>query len=204
MEPYSTHTGVVAPLPRVNVDTDQIIPKQFLKRIERTGFGGFAFFDWRYLPDGKPNPEFELNRPSYEGASILVARRNFGCGSSREHAVWALLEYGFSTIIAPSFADIFFNNCIQNGVLPVVLPEEQVEELLRKAEDRPGYRLSVNLRTQMLYDTNGFEVPFDIDPFVKERLLHGLDDIAFTLKQEDRITAFERERPRWLTPSDRT
>ena len=139
MEPFTVAKGVVAALDRANVDTDQIIPKQFMKRIERTGYGPYAFFDWRYLPDGSPDPDFELNRRAYQGAVILVTGRNFGCGSSREHAVWALREYGFRAIIAPSFADIFYNNCIQNGILPVVLPEEQVREFMRKAQDRPGY-----------------------------------------------------------------
>ena len=201
MEPFTVVTGIVAPLDRPNVDTDQIIPKQFLKRIERTGFGEFAFFDWRYLPDGGPNPDFELNQPGYEGANILVAGRNLGCGSSREHAVWALREYGFRALIAPSFADIFYNNCIQNGVLPVVLPEERVRELIRKAEERPGYELTVDLEQQALYDADGLRQPFDVDPFVRERLLNGLDDIALTLRREKEISAFEGKRPRWLTPS---
>jgi len=191
---------VVAPLPRVNVDTDQIIPKQFLKRIERTGFGEFAFYDWRYLPDGSPNPEFELNRAGYEGASILVTGRNFGCGSSREHAPWALREYGFRCIIASSFADIFYNNCIQNGILPIVLPEEQVQEIMKRAQSRPGYKLSVNLENRTLYDSQGVEEAFEIDPFVQERLLNGLDDIGLTLKVEDEIAAFEQGRPRYLDP----
>ncbi len=201
MEPFTVVTGVVAPLDRANVDTDQIIPKQFLKRIERTGYGRFAFFDWRYLPDGSLNPEFELNRPGYEGAAILVTGRNFGCGSSREHAVWALHEYGFRAIIAPSLADIFYNNCVQNGILPVVLPEEDVEGLIRRAQDRPGYQLTVNLRLQVIYDSDGFEQPFDVAPFVRERLLRGLDDIALTLRLEDKIRGFEERRPRWLTPA---
>ncbi len=200
MEPFTKLTGIVAALPRPNVDTDQIIPAQFLKRIERTGFGAFAFYDWRYLPDGSPDPDFELNRPEYDGAAILVAERNFGCGSSREHAVWALHEYGFRCIIAPSFADIFFNNCIENGVLPVVLPEEQVHDLLRRAQRRPGYRLTVNLEHQTLYDSEGFEESFDIDPFVRERLLKGLDDIDLTLQKEADIASFESRRPRFLEP----
>jgi len=201
MEPFTVVTGIVAPLDRPNVDTDQIIPKQFLKRIERTGFGEFAFLDWRYLPDGGPNPEFELNRPGYQGAKVLVAGRNFGCGSSREHAVWALREYGFRALIAPSFADIFYNNCIQNGVLPVALPEERVRELMQKAQERPGYELTVDLEQRALYDADGFRQPFDIDPFVRERLLNGLDDIALTLRLEKEISAFEAKRPGWLTPS---
>ena len=202
MEPFKKHTGIVGPLPRSNVDTDQIIPKQFLKRVERTGFGEFAFYDWRYLPDGSPNPDFELNRPGYQGATILVTGRNFGCGSSREHAPWALKEYGFKVIIAPSFADIFFNNCIQNGILPIVLPEEQVQELVRRSEERPGYKLAVNLDSQMLSDSEGLEEQFEVDPFIRERLLNGLDDIAMTLQVADEITAFEQRRPKYLEPAD--
>jgi 3-isopropylmalate/(R)-2-methylmalate dehydratase small subunit len=202
VEPFTVVTGIVAPLDRPNVDTDQIIPKQFLKRVERTGFGEFAFFDWRYLADGKPNPEFELNRSGYQGATILVAGRNFGCGSSREHAVWALLEHGFRAIIAPSFADIFHNNCIQNGVLPVVLAEERVQELMRKAQERPGYELTVDLEQQSLYDEDGFRESIEIDSFVRERLLNGLDDIGLTLKLGREISAFEAERPGWLTPAE--
>ena len=198
MIPFTKVTSVAAPLDRVNVDTDQIIPKQFLKRIERTGFGEFAFFDWRYTPEGKLNPDFELNHPAYQGAQILIAGRNFGCGSSREHAPWALGEYGFRALIAPSFADIFRNNCIQNGMLPVVLPEERVQELLRKARERPGYRLTVDLEEQVVYDDEGFREPFAIDPFVRERLLNGLDDIGMTLQAEDAIEAFEARRPGWL------
>ncbi len=201
MERFTRLTGVVAPLPRPNVDTDQIIPKQFLKRIERTGFGEFAFYDWRYLPDGRPNPDFELNRPQYAGAAILVTGRNFGCGSSREHAPWALKEMGFRVIIASSFADIFYNNCIQNGMLPVVLPEEHVQEITRRAQRRPGYRLTVNLENQSLYDSEGLEERFEIAPFVRERLLEGLDDVAMTLQHEDEVAAFEARRPAWLEPS---
>jgi 3-isopropylmalate/(R)-2-methylmalate dehydratase small subunit len=201
MEPFKKLTAVVAALPRVNVDTDQIIPAQFLKRIERTGYGEFLFYAWRYLPDGTPNPEFELNRPGYEGAQVLVAGRNFGSGSSREHAVWALHDYGIRVVIAPKFADIFHNNCIQNGLLPVVMPEELVNELMRRAQQRPGYRLTVNLDLQTVYDSEGFEETFEIDPFVRERLLKGLDDIAMTLQAEDEISEFESNRPRWLTPA---
>jgi 3-isopropylmalate/(R)-2-methylmalate dehydratase small subunit len=201
VEPFTRLTGKVAPLPRPNVDTDQIIPKQFLKRIERTGFGEFAFYDWRYLPDGRPNPDFELNKPEYQGAEILVTGRNFGCGSSREHAPWALREMGFRVIIASSFADIFYNNCIQNGMLPVVLPEEQVQEIIRRAQQKPGYTLSVNLETQTLYDSEGFEEAFEIDPFVKHRLLNGLDDIGLTLQHEAEIAAFEARRPSYLDPA---
>ena len=199
MIPFTKVTSVAAPLDRVNVDTDQIIPKQFLKRIERTGFGEFAFFDWRYTEDGKLNPAFELNNPAYQGAQILLAGRNFGCGSSREHAPWALNEYGVRTIIAPSFADIFRNNCIQNGMLPVTLPEERVQELMRKAQAAPGYRLTVDLEEQAVYDADGFRAPFAIDPFERTRLLHGLDEIGMTLQHADAITAFEQRRPRWLS-----
>src|SRR5579875_386449 len=199
MQPFRKVTGVVAPLNRLNVDTDQIIPKQFLKRIERTGFGQFLFYDWRYLPDGKtPDPNFTLNAPAYQGATILVTGRNFGCGSSREHAPWALMDYGFRAIIAPSFADIFYNNCFQNGLLPVRLPEDIVNQLLRTAEERPGYRLTVDLETQTVSDEEGLVVPFEIDPFRRHCLLNGLDDIGLTLQHEEEIAAFEKRRPPWL------
>lgn len=191
MQPFVQHTGLVAPLDRANVDTDQIIPKQFLKRIERTGFGQFLFFDWRFTPDGQPNPEFELNQPRYQGASVLLARNNFGCGSSREHAPWALLDYGFRSIIAPSFADIFYNNCFKNGILPVTLPAEAVDELFRRAEAREGYRLTVDLEACEVRDDDGFVARFEIDPFRRECLLKGLDDIGLTLQHEDKIRAFE-------------
>ena len=201
MESFKRLSGIVLPLPRVNVDTDQIIPAQFMKRIERTGYGQFLFNSWRYLPDGSPNPDFELNRAEYDGASILVSGRNFGSGSSREHAVWALHDYGIRCVITPTFADIFYNNCIQNGVLPVVLPEERVQQLIEKAERKPGYRLTVNLENQTIYDSEGFEDAFEIDPFIRERLLRGLDEIAMTLQEEDEIAAFERMRPSWLEPA---
>ena len=195
MLPFETHTGVVAPLDRVDVDTDQIIPKQFLKRIERTGFGQFLFFDHRFRDDGTPNPEFVLNRPEYEGASILVAGRNFGSGSSREHAPWALLDYGFKCIIAPSFADIFYSNCFQNGVLPVVLPQETVDRIMAAAAGQPGYSLTVDLEAQRVWDSDEEVVAgFDIDPFRRESLLKGLDDIGLTLQVEHKIEAFERSR----------
>ena len=197
MIPFTKVTSVAAPLDRVNVDTDQIIPKQFLKRIERTGFGEFAFFDWRYREDGTLNPDFELNDPAYGGAQILIAGRNFGCGSSREHAPWALNEYGVRAIIAPSFADIFRNNCYQNGMLPVVLPEERVQELMRRAQGSPGYSLTVDLEEQAVYDDDGFREPFEIDPFVRHRLLNGLDEIGMTLTDEPAIEAFEARRPAW-------
>jgi len=190
MQPFTTHTGLVAPMDRADVDTDQIIPKQFLKRIERTGFGQYAFFDWRYLDDGSPNPEFELNRPELEGASVLLARRNFGCGSSREHAPWALEDYGFRVIIAPSFADIFYNNCFKNGMLPIPLDEQQVDDLFQRAA-KPDYRLTVDLQQQRITDEQGLDLKFDVDPFRRRCLLEGLDDIGMTLEQADKITAYE-------------
>ncbi|MBI4497920.1 MAG: 3-isopropylmalate dehydratase small subunit [Chloroflexi bacterium] len=194
MEPFIRLTGVAMPLDRVNVDTDQIIPKQFLKRIERTGFGQFLFFDWRFREDGSPNPDFVLNDLKYQGASVLIAARNFGCGSSREHAPWALQDYGFRTIIAPSFADIFFNNCFQNGMLPVVLPEETVNELLAKAKERPGYQVTVDLEQQQVSDEEGPIASFQVDPFRRYCLLNGLDDIGLTLQNEDKIRAYEERR----------
>ena len=200
MQPFTKHTGVVAPLDRVNVDTDQIIPKQFLKRIERTGFGQFLFYDWRLTENGEPNPDFELNRPGYEGASILVTGRNFGSGSSREHAPWALLDYGFRCIIASSFADIFHKNCFDNGIVPVHLSDEQVSLLMRKAQSGPGYRMTVDLESCRLSDDEGMDIGFVVhnDPgtheFRRYCLLNGLDDIALTLQHEDKITAFEARR----------
>jgi 3-isopropylmalate/(R)-2-methylmalate dehydratase small subunit len=195
MQPFENHTGRTVSLPRANVDTDQIIPKQFLKRIERTGFGPALFFDWRYLADGAPNPEFELNRPEAAGASILIAGSNFGCGSSREHAPWALAEYGFRAIIAPSFADIFFGNCCQNGLLPVVLQEAQVQELFRRAASTSaGYDLTIDLVERRVSDGAGFEAVFEIDDYRREMLLQGLDEIGKTLRNEAAITAFEGRR----------
>ena len=194
MQPFRKLTGVVAPLDRVNVDTDQIIPKQFLKRIERTGFGQFAFFDWRYRDDGSLNPDFELNKPEYQGASVLVAGRNFGCGSSREHAPWALEDVGFRAIIAPSYADIFYNNCFKNGMLPVTLPEETVNEILALAKERPGYRLSVDLEQQKVEDEEGLVAPFKVDEFRRRCLLEGLDDIGLTLQHAEAIDEFEKKR----------
>jgi len=194
MQAFTRHTGLVAAMDRANVDTDQIIPKQFLKRIERTGYGPFLFFDWRYAADGKtPNPEFELNRPEAQGASILLARRNFGSGSSREHAVWAIENYGFRAVIAPSFADIFYNNCFKNGVLPVRLTEEQVEDLFRRAA-QPGYRLTVDLNECRITDSQGLGLSFQVESARRHNLLHGLDDIALTLEHEDKIAAYERRR----------
>jgi 3-isopropylmalate/(R)-2-methylmalate dehydratase small subunit len=198
VQSFRRHTGGVAPLDRVDVDTDQIIPKQFLKRIERTGFGQFAFFDWRYKDDGTPNPDFELNKPGYEGASVLVAGRNFGCGSSREHAPWALEDYGFKAIVAPSFADIFFNNCFKNGMLPVVLPEQTVNELLARAKERPGYQLTVDLEKQTVEDDEGVVAHFDVDEFRRHCLLEGLDDIGLSLQHVDAIDSYEQRRAAWL------
>jgi 3-isopropylmalate/(R)-2-methylmalate dehydratase small subunit len=195
MRPFIRHSGRVGRLLRANVDTDQIVPKQFLKRLERTGFGSALFFDWRYLPDGSPNPEFELNRPEAAGATILLAGPNFGCGSSREHAAWALAEYGFRAIIAPSFADIFYENCCQNGLLPIVLPEAEFHELSRRSgEVATGYELAVDLVEQRVTDQRGIEVRFTIAPERREMLLQGLDEIGRTLAHEARIAAFEQRR----------
>jgi 3-isopropylmalate/(R)-2-methylmalate dehydratase small subunit len=194
MNPFSKHTGLVATLDRVSVDTDQIIPKQFLKRIERSGFGEFLFYDWRFHPDGSIKGDFELNQPRFGGATILVARANFGCGSSREHAPWALLDYGFRTIIAPSFADIFYNNCFKNGMLPVTLSEEQVERLFQQAAGNIGYELTVDLTRQWVTDDSGLRFSFEVDPFRRECLLKGLDDIGLTLEHEDKIREYEARR----------
>src|SRR5688572_1816818 len=195
MERFVVHSGRVAALDRANVDTDQIIPKQFLKRIERTGFGPALFFDWRYRPDGSPDPAFELNHPAARGATILLAGENFGCGSSREHAPWALADYGFRAIIAPSFADIFHGNCCQNGLLPVTLPEKAVRELFRRhAGATEAYTLTVDLMTTLVRDAQGFEATFGIAPYRRDMLLQGLDEIGRTLQHEPAITAFERAR----------
>jgi len=194
MTPFLRQTGLVATLDRVNVDTDQIIPKQFLKRIERTGFGQFLFFDWRFNQDGSIRTDFELNQPRFQGATILLARTNFGCGSSREHAPWALLDYGFRSIIAPSFADIFYNNCFKNGMLPVVLSEQQVGKLFERASSTPGYELTVDLERQWVSDDDGLRFSFEVDPFRRECLLKGLDDIGLTLQHEDKIREHEARR----------
>ena len=195
MEPFVSHSGTVMPINRVNVDTDQIIPKQFLKRVERTGFGQFLFNDWRFLEDGSPNPDFILNKPGYEDASVLVGGRNFGCGSSREHAPWALQDYGFHCVIAPSFADIFINNCYQNGLLPVVLPEDIVNQILEKAENNPGFKLTVDLESRRVWDADEEIVAeFQIGDFRRHLLLNGLDDISLTLEHSDEIDAFESRR----------
>jgi len=214
MQPFTIHTGVVAPLPRSNVDTDAIIPKQYLKSIKRTGFGPYLFDDWRYLDPGdldvdpaarRPNPDFVLNQPRYRDASILLAGANFGCGSSREHAVWALLDYGFRAVIAPSFADIFYNNCFKNGFLPIVLKEESVKRMLDDVEAEPGFKLTIDLPRQELRTPHGQTLGFDIDGFRKDSLVQGLDDIGLTLQHADEIRAYEqrrREQAPWLFRSD--
>ncbi|RQQ10155.1 3-isopropylmalate dehydratase small subunit [Burkholderia stagnalis] len=203
MEKFIVHTGVVAPLDRENVDTDAIIPKQFLKSIKRTGFGPNAFDEWRYLDHGEPgqdnskrplNPDFVLNQPRYQGASVLLARKNFGCGSSREHAPWALQQYGFRAIIAPSFADIFFNNCFKNGLLPIVLTEQQVDHLFNETYAFNGYQLTIDLDAQVVRAPDGREYAFDVAAFRKYCLLNGFDDIGLTLRHADRIRQFEAER----------
>ena len=192
MQPFSKHTGLVMPLDRVNVDTDQMVPKQFLKLQTKQGYGKFLFYDWRYLPGGKPNPDFILNWPRYKGASVILARANFGCGSSREHAPWGIADYGFRVLIAPSFADIFYNNCFKNGILPVTLPEDQIEELFRRAEKQEGYQLTADLPSQTITDSQGLKYTFEIDSFRKHVLLEGLDDIGLTLKHEPEIKTFEK------------
>ena len=194
MTPFTTHTGIVATLDRVNVDTDQIIPKQFLKRINRTGFDDALFYDWRFRADGSLNPDFELNQPRFAGASMLLARANFGCGSSREHAPWALNDYGFRVVIAPSFADIFFNNCFKNGMLPIRLSETQVDELFERTRAQEGYQLTVDLAQQSLSDASGLQLSFEVDPFRRDCLLKGLDDIGLTLQYEAQIAAYEARR----------
>jgi 3-isopropylmalate/(R)-2-methylmalate dehydratase small subunit len=193
MEPFRTLTSLAAPLDRTNVDTDQIIPKQFLKRIERTGYGDFLFFDWRRTAAGDPNPEFELNDPRYKGAQILIAGKNFGCGSSREHAAWALSDYGFRCVIAPTFADIFFSNAGKNGIVLAKLSEEQVEQLLHNAQTIPGYKLTVSLEDQTVTDDRGFKASFEMDPFRKFCLIEGLDDIGLTLRHQDELDTFEKQ-----------
>jgi 3-isopropylmalate/(R)-2-methylmalate dehydratase small subunit len=203
MEPFRVHTGLVAPLDRENVDTDAIIPKQFLKSIKKSGFGPNLFDEWRFLDHGepgqdpqsrRPNPDFVLNQPRYQGASILLARANFGCGSSREHAPWALQQYGFRALIAPSYADIFFNNSFKNGLLPIVLPERQVATLFDEVKAFPGYRLTIDLERQAVVKPDGSELAFEVEPFRKYCLLGGYDDIALTLRHADAIRAFEAER----------
>jgi 3-isopropylmalate/(R)-2-methylmalate dehydratase small subunit len=195
MQPFRKHIGEVVPLDRANVDTDQIIPKQFLKRIERTGFGEFLFYDWRLSGDGTKKSDFVLHESRYQKATILVAGRNFGCGSSREHAVWALADYGFRVIIASSFADIFANNSLKNGLLTVTLPEAQVAEIMRRARDTTNYRLSIDLEKLSVEDKQGFSATFAMDEFARHCLLHGLDDIGLTLKHEAAIAAYESKHP---------
>ncbi|MDI3382986.1 3-isopropylmalate dehydratase small subunit [Xenophilus aerolatus] len=203
MQKFTVHQGLVAPMDRENVDTDAIIPKQFLKSIKKTGFGPNLFDEWRYLDHGepgmdpasrKPNPDFVLNQPRYEGASVLLARKNFGCGSSREHAPWALDQFGFRAIIAPSYADIFFNNSFKNGLLPIVLPEATVAQLFDEVYAFPGYQLTVDLERQVIIKPDGVEIAFDVQPFRKYCLVNGLDDIGLTLRHKDKIKAFEAER----------
>ncbi len=194
MKPLTRFQGIVATLDRVNVDTDQIIPKQFLKSIGRTGFGKGLFFDWRLWPDGSLNPDFELNQPRFQGASILLTRANFGCGSSREHAPWALEDYGFRVVISPSFADIFYNNCFKNGMLPVVLSEEQVDELFKRVRATEGYQLVVDLEAQQVSDGEGLLLSFEVESFRRECLLKGYDDISLSLAHEDKIHEFEAKR----------
>ena len=203
MQQFTLHKGIVAPMDRENVDTDAIIPKQFLKSIRKTGFGPNLFDEWRYLDHGEPgqdpasrqpNPDFVLNQPRYQGASVLLARKNFGCGSSREHAPWAIDQYGFRCVIAPSFADIFFNNCFKNGLLPIVLPESTVDQLFNDVLAFPGYELTIDLERQVIIRPQGETIPFEVQAFRKYCLLNGFDDIGLTLRQSDKIKAFEAER----------
>lgn len=191
MEPFRAVTGVAAPLPQADVDTDQIIPKQFLKRVERTGYGRFLFYDWRYRDDGSPDPDFVLNREPYDEATVLLTGRNFGCGSSREHAPWALNDFGIRALVGPSFADIFANNCYQNGMLPVTLPDDRVADLIERVRENPGHRVTVDLEAQEVRDDDGFRESFEVDPFRRECLLEGLDQIALTLRREDEIARYE-------------
>jgi 3-isopropylmalate/(R)-2-methylmalate dehydratase small subunit len=192
MQPFTTHSGVVAPLDRVNVDTDQMVPKQFLKALTREGFGRILFYDWRYFPGEKPNPDFVLNFPRYQGASVLLTRANFGCGSSREHAPWGVKDYGFRAIIAPSYADIFYNNCFKNGILPAILTETEVQELFERTENEEGYSLSIDLPQQTISDNHGLVFRFEIAPARKEVLLKGLDDIGQTMRHADAIDNYEK------------
>jgi 3-isopropylmalate/(R)-2-methylmalate dehydratase small subunit len=201
MNPFKNHTGLVAVLDRSNVDTDQIIPKQFLKRVERTGFGEFLFYDWRFRPDGQLDPSFPLNDARFCGASILIAGKNFGCGSSREHAPWALADYGFRAIIAASFADIFANNCLKNGLLPVALDDAKVAELMGRANHIEDYRVTVDLEVKTVIDAHGFVATFEMGDFQRYCLLEGLDDIGLTLKHESGITGYERDHPSWIGTS---
>ena len=201
MEAFVKHTGIVAPVDRVNVDTDAIIPKQFLKRIERSGFGQFLFYVWRFDEEGNVNPDFEPNKPRYEGASVLISRANFGCGSSREHAPWAILDYGYKVVIAPSYADIFYNNCFKNGILPIKLSEEQVEDLFQRTAKHEGYKLNVDLESKTITDEHGLNISFDLDEHRRQFLLQGLDDIGLTLKHADLIAAYEEKRAQLVVNS---
>jgi 3-isopropylmalate/(R)-2-methylmalate dehydratase small subunit len=201
MDPYRKLTGIVAPLDRVDVDTDQITPKQFLKGTNKKGLGKVVFHDWRFDEAGKPRPDFVLNQPRYQGATILLARRNFGCGSSREHSPWALLDYGFRTILCESFADIFYTNCFKNGILPIALPPDLIDELFRKVERTPGCRLTVDLEKQALSDDAGWTYPFPIERFRKKRLLEGADEIELALRQESRVRAYEERIPSFRLPA---
>jgi 3-isopropylmalate/(R)-2-methylmalate dehydratase small subunit len=194
MQPFITHAGLVMPLDKVNVDTDQMVPKQFLKALTREGFGRILFYDWRYLAGGQPNPEFVLNFPRYKGASVLLARANFGCGSSREHAPWGVKDYGFRAIIAPSYADIFYNNCFKNGILPAILTEAEVDELFRRTEKEEGYSLWLDLPNQKITDKHGLVYTFEIAPARKEVLLKGLDDIGQSLEHASAIDSYEKAR----------
>lgn len=201
MKPYEKHESTVVLLNRSNVDTDQIIPKQFLKEVRRTGFGVNLFNDWRYNADGTDNQDFELNNPIYQGAKILVTGDNFGCGSSREHAAWAIEDYGINTIISTSYADIFYNNCFKNGILPIVVSKFELDELIAEIENNPGVKFTVDLETQTVTTPGGLKISFDIDAFRKDALLKGLDDIALTLQHEDKVSAFEKkqsENTDWL------
>ncbi|MFT6985300.1 MAG: 3-isopropylmalate/(R)-2-methylmalate dehydratase small subunit [Psychromonas sp.] len=199
MQPYIKHTSIAALMDRSNVDTDQIIPKNFMKKVERTGFGIHLFHNWRFLADNvTPNPDFELNKPAFKGAKILVAGENFGCGSSREHAQWAIADYGFNTIISTSYADIFFSNCFKNSILPIIVSKEQLAALMAEISANEGVAFSVDLEAQKLSTPGGIEINFDVDQFRKETLLEGLDDIAWTLKHEDKITAFEEKQKKSL------
>ena len=191
MEPFKNFNGIVMPIDRTNIDTDAIIPKQFLKRIERSGFGQFVFYEFRYDEKDQPIASSDFNNPRYEGASVLISRANFGCGSSREHAPWALEDYGFKVIIAPSYADIFHNNCFNNGILPIKLSNDIMDTLFEKTGNTPGYKISVDLEAQTIKDSDGLEIPFDLDPFHKHKLLNGLDDIGLTLLKEDKISQYE-------------
>lgn len=201
MEPYVKHESIAALMDRSNVDTDQIVPKQFLKEVSRTGFGKHLFFDWRYLPDGSPNPAFELNNPAFKGTKILVAGDNFGCGSSREHAPWAIADYGINTVISTSYADIFYNNCFKNGILPIVVTRPELDKLMDEVRNNQGMKFTIDLEKQSITTSTGTHISFQIDDFRKETLLKGLDDIGLTLQHADKISVFEQRQKQqvpWL------